>query len=262
VPVLRIELADADALRALIARVEQKTGSKLATTKIGTQDVWTFGNEAVLGLKAIEGRHFVLSAVPAAADEALKRRALGVDRPAQSLVDSGALIDLDKTHGYLPYGSGWVDARRSLALLLDDPSVAAVARGFGVQAPTFEPACRTDFGRIAAAVPRLSFGYSALDAGRMAFKGRLDLAPAVAQALMRTTGAPPGPPAGKDSFVDFGFAMALLKGARLLGRASRCGRESAISVQRAGTAQPDVCRRQGEARSDDRRRWRISADCA
>ncbi len=210
-PVVRIELVDVDAFRAMIARVEQKAGAKLTTAKIGTQDVWTFGNEAVLGLMAIEDKHFVLTAVPAAADEALKRRVLGLDRPAQSLAASGALAELDKTQGYLPYGSGWIDVRRTLALLIDDPSVAAFARGFGAPSPTFEPACRADFERIAANAPRLSFGYSTLDAERMAFKGRLELAPAIAQALARITTAPPGPPAGKDSFLDFGITLPLLK---------------------------------------------------
>jgi len=210
-PVVRLELADADAFRAMIARIEQKTGAKLPTAKIGTQDVWTFGNDAVLGMMAIEGRHCVITALPATADEALKRRALGLDRPAKSLADSGALAELDKTRGYLPYGSGWIDTHRMLALLLDDPSLAALARGFGEQPPAFEPACRADFERIATNVPRLSFGYTALDADRMEFKGRLELAQALAQAVARIAGAPPGPPAGKDSLVDFGISMPVLK---------------------------------------------------
>jgi hypothetical protein len=210
-PVVRFELADADAFRAMIARIEQKIGAKLPIAKIGTQDVWTFGNDAVLGLMAIEGRHLVITALPAAADEALKRRVLGLDRPAKSLADSGALAELDKARGYLPYGSGWIDTHRVLALLLDDPSLAALAHGLGAQPPAFEPACRVDFERIATNVPRLSFGYTALDADRMEFKGRLELAPLIAQALARIAGAPPGPPAGKDSLADFGITMPVLK---------------------------------------------------
>ncbi|MEP7043295.1 MAG: hypothetical protein ABI843_09540 [Dokdonella sp.] len=210
-PVLRIELVDVDAFRATIARIEQKTGGKLATAKIGAQDIWTFGSDAVLGMMAIEGRHFVLTAVPAGADEALRRRVLGLDRPSQTLAHSGALPELNKARGYLAYGSGWIDVRRTLTLLLDDPSVATLARSLGGQAPVFEPACRAEFDRIAANAPRLTFGYSALDANRMAFQGRLDLAPAIAQSLVRITGAPPGPSASKDALADFGFALPLLK---------------------------------------------------
>jgi len=209
-PVLRIELVDPDALRAAIARIEQKAGGKLATAKIGSQEVWTFATDALSGLMAIEGHHLVLTAVPGGADEALQRRVLGLDKPAKSLADSGGLLDLDKAHGYLPYGSGWIDVRRTLTLLIDDPAVAALSKSFGEPAPTFEPECRGELERIAANAPRASFGYSALDANRMALKGRVELAPAIAQAFTRIVTAPPGS-ASSDALIDLGFSLPLLK---------------------------------------------------
>ena len=42
---------------------------------------------------------------------------LGLDRPAQSLADTGTFEAFDKARGYLPYGSGWVDTRRLVALI-------------------------------------------------------------------------------------------------------------------------------------------------
>src|SRR5690242_7274553 len=107
-PVMRLELADPDAFRAMIARIEQKSGTALGTTRIGEQDVRTFGNDEARGLVAIEGKHLVVAFAAGGADEALERKLLGIDRPAQVL-DASALADFNKARGYLPYGSGWVD---------------------------------------------------------------------------------------------------------------------------------------------------------
>lgn len=210
-PVVRIELADPAAFRAMISRIEQKAGDKLATAKVGEQEVWTFGTDPVQGLMAIEDKHLIVTAVPSGADDALKRRVLGLDRPEHNLAEGTALADLNKARGYLPYGSGWIDLRRLLALLLDDPSVAALAHALGEAPPTFEASCRGEFDRIADNAPRLSFGYSALDTERMALQARLDLAPAIAQALARIAGTPPGPPAASDVLFDFGLSLPLLK---------------------------------------------------
>ncbi len=209
-PVLRIELADADAFRALVARVEQKGGAKLGTARIGEQDVWTFGPAQVQGLLAIERNHLVLTVVPAQADEALKRRVLGLDRPQKSLADSGALADFNKQRGYLPYGSGWIDTRRLLALYNDDPAVVAFAQAAGTPPPKLDVACRSEFDALAAQAPMFAFGYTALDANRMSFQGRLDLAPALAKSLAALPGAMPA--ASSDGLADMAFALPILRG--------------------------------------------------
>ncbi|MEP7097714.1 MAG: hypothetical protein ABI748_08635 [Dokdonella sp.] len=210
VPVVRIELADPDAFRAMIARVEQKGGAKLGTARIGDQDVWTFGQAPAQGLLAIERNHLVLTVVPTQADEALKRRVLGLDRPQKSLADSGALVDFNKQRGYLPYGSGWIDTRRVVALYNDDPAIAAFAQAFGSAPPKLDMACRSEFEALAAQAPMFALGYTALDANQMTFHGRLDLAPALAKSLSALPGSMPA--ASVTSLLDMAFALPILRG--------------------------------------------------
>jgi len=211
-PVARVELADADAFRAAVARIEQKAGAKLGTARIGEQDVWTFGTAEVVGLMAVEGRHLVFGVLPAAADDGLKRRVLGLDRPQRSLADSGALADLNKARGYLPYGSGWIDAQRVLALYGTDPGVAALARAAGEEPPpALDATCRGELEALVRKAPRLAFGYTALDAAHMALHMRLDLEPALAKALAALPGALPGT-AAKDALFDLAFALPVLRG--------------------------------------------------
>lgn len=210
-PVIRLELADADAFRAAVARVEQKSGAKLATARIGDQDLWTFGSAEVQGLMAIEGKQLVLGLVPGSADEALKRRVLGLDRPEKSLADSGALADFNKARGYLPYGSGWVDTRRVLALYGSDPGLAAFAKADGKELPALDAACRSELDALATKAPRLAVGYTALDGSRMTLHMRMDLEPALAKTLAALPSPLPSATA-KDALFDFALAMPVLRG--------------------------------------------------
>lgn len=210
-PVLRAEILDADALRAMIARIEQNAGEKLGTARVGEQDVWTIGGEPMLGLMAIQGKHLVVTVVPAGADDALKRRVLGLDRPAQSLADTHALADFNKARGYLPYASGWVDTRRVLALLEDDPAVAAIAKAANEPKPQLDATCRSELDALAAKAPRLAVGYTKFDTERMSMHMRLDLDPALAKSLAGLPAALPGT-RSDDALIDFAFALPVLRG--------------------------------------------------
>lgn len=201
-PVMRWESTDIDAFKAAFERVVKNAGVTLGTTRIGEQDVRTIDGEKAIGLIAFEGKDFVVTAVPKDADEALKRRVLGLDRPAQSLADTGAFDAFDKARGYLPYGSGWVDTRRLVALV-GTPEA-------GGAATALDATCRADYDAIATKMPKLSFGYTRLDGTAMDIRMRLELEPALAKALVDLGAAMPGS-ARTDALFDMAFALPVLK---------------------------------------------------
>lgn len=201
-PVLRVELTNVEGFKAAIARVEKAAGMSLGTARVGEQDVRTFEVEDGLGLIAFEGSHLVVTVVPKAADEALKRRMLGLDRPAQSIAASGAFAAFDKSQGFLPYGSGWLDSRRLVALIGTPQS--------GVPGEALDPICRAEYDAMAAKMPRLSFGYTKLDANAMDVRMRLELEPALAKSLVDLGSTVPGS-ARSDALFDFGFGVPVLK---------------------------------------------------
>ncbi len=209
-PVLRLELADADAFRAALARVEKNAGTSLATARIGDQEVRTFGNASVTGLLAIEGRHLVVALVAGDADEALKRRVLGLDKPAHSMAESGAFAEFDKARGYLPYGSGWIDTRRIIALTAANPMVAKAVADAGAATGGLDATCREELDAVASKMPRLAFGYTELSAARMTMHARIDLAPAIAQSMIAIGSTIPGN-ASPDALIDMAFALPLLR---------------------------------------------------
>jgi hypothetical protein len=205
-PVLRLELVDPDAFRAMFARIEQKAGESLGTARIGEQEVRTFGDADVQGLMAIEDHHLVVTLVPGSADEAMKRRVLGLDRPKQNLADSGALAEFNKTHGYQPIGSGWVDTRRVVALAAE-----MAAKDKSDAAKTFDATCREEFDALAAKAPRLTLGYREFSAERMTMHARLELDPALAKSLSALASPMPGTPS-PDALLDFAMALPVLQG--------------------------------------------------
>lgn len=211
VPVLRAELVDPDAFRAMVARIETRSGAKLGTAAIGDQALWVIDAGEVQALIAIEGKHLVVSMLPTAADEALKRSVLGLDRPAKNLADSGGLAALDKAEGYAAYGSGWIDLRRIVALIDNDPGYTAFAKLADEAPAKLDVVCRTEFDAIAAHAPRMVFGYTALDAKRMAFAGRLDLDKELAQSFVKLSSPPPGSAAPAGSLYDLAMSLPVLK---------------------------------------------------
>jgi predicted small lipoprotein YifL len=213
-PVMRLELSDPDAFRAMLARIEQKAGQSLATSRIGEQEVRTFGSDKAQGMLAIEGRHLVLAFAPGDADEVLKRRLLGLDRPAHA-IDPDLLADFNKQRGYLPYGSGWVDTRRVVALLSDlQGKFANVSLESGKPAQV-DTTCREEFDALAAKAPRLGFGYRKFDGDGMTMHARLDLDPATAKSLSALAPALPGA-ASPDALLDFAIALPVLRARDLL----------------------------------------------
>lgn len=211
VPVLRVELADADKFRAMVARIEQKAGASLTTARVDDQDLWTIALDKAEALIAIEGKHLVITVLPANAEKSLRRRVLGLDRPGQSLESSAGLIRFNKAEGYLAYGSGWIDFKRIIALIDNDPGYAAFVGMLEETPPRLDATCRTEFEALAGRAPRMVMGYTRFDGQHFTTSSRIDLDAVLATALMKLSSPPPGSAATATALYDIALSLPILK---------------------------------------------------
>ncbi|MGC1549254.1 MAG: hypothetical protein WA777_12065 [Rhodanobacter sp.] len=221
-PVLRFDLADPKAFEGFIARLETAYGKKFDVATIGAQSFrkYVSGAEGTEVILAIVGKQAVATLLPADAPEAMLRQALGLDRPAHSLLDDGRLTDLAKAKSYQPWAVGDVDLNRALPLIGSgtDPLFKALykAHAESESAKTGEPvanllqvpaSCQADATRIAARVPQLSFGYTRLDAKHQDVRMDVALADDITKAFAGLKVELPG--LGADATAPFELSLAL-----------------------------------------------------
>lgn len=212
VPVMRISLADPDKFKAFIARLETQVGSPFPRGTVAGQEYFNLvAPEGKLrGILALQERQLVLTLAPTGNDEALSEL-LGVQRPAKSLGEAGTLTALNQQFGYLANGSGYFDTRALLAQFSAPatPLETAFLTALEIQKPAIDPTCASEYAAMASAVPRLSFGYTRLDAQHMDMVSRLETNAAIA-ADLRTLRAPmPGLDKSADSPFNFGLSLKL-----------------------------------------------------
>ncbi|HEY2345448.1 MAG TPA: hypothetical protein VGH80_06120 [Xanthomonadaceae bacterium] len=215
VPVMRIELAKPDNLRATIGRLETKSGSKLATGKVGNLDFWRFGGDdgKLEVVMAISGKQFVATIAPVKASDADLKTLFGLDKPKKSLADSGDLAALNQKMKYLSYGSGYFDSAKLVAVLKAPPTPLETSflTAIGEKKPQLDAVCAGEYSQLAAAWPRASFGYTDLSTQHMGLRMVLETRADIAKDLMTLRAPLPGMAAAQNALVDFGFSADLTK---------------------------------------------------
>ncbi|MGN6312458.1 MAG: hypothetical protein ACTHMO_01715 [Rhodanobacteraceae bacterium] len=214
-PVARIELADPDAFRGLIARIEKSIGQPFAVARLDNQDYWNVGGarDKLHLLLAIEpNKQLVATLAPAGADPALLKQLLGLTKPDHSAADR--LSDIDGARGYTDYGSGYLDLPKLLARLSDpkDPVTLAYAAALGAPAPSSDPSCPPEFASIGAQMPLASFGTEQFEADHVRASLDVSLAAPLRGLLANLKQPVPGMAAEPDgSLFDMVLALPLQK---------------------------------------------------
>lgn len=220
-PVFRISLTDPDALRQTVGRLEAQLGMPLANASVGEHSYWQFAlaDAPVQAIAAIVGNHLVLSMAARDADEATLRSVLGLDRPAQSLLASGGLNELNSEFGFGPSLSGYFDSHRAVAAVLGRPSLADQSLFAALAIPPLNPdaQCREEYTALASAWPRAVFGYTRLDTERADALSVLESRADIATQLMRLRAPMPGlQTITADTTANFGFSVNLVELPKLI----------------------------------------------
>lgn len=213
VPVLRMDLAKPDNLRAFIGRMEKAAGAEMTKAKLEALEYWVFQPEAapLMGVGAIIGNQLVLTLAPAQAEPAVLRVLLGVDKPAKSVLDSGSLQALNKDYKFTPYFSGYLDSAKLIAAYNANSAVdQAFLKALGTEKPQIDATCSKELSELATAWPRMVVGYEVFEptrnVSRFVFETRSD----IASELLKLRAPMPGlGKASEAAMLNFGLSFKL-----------------------------------------------------
>ncbi|MCG6116871.1 MAG: hypothetical protein MEQ07_01580 [Aquimonas sp.] len=212
VPVLRVELADVDRFAASVARMEAAAGSTLTQAAVGDLQYWSVQpDDAPLQVVfAVQGGQLVAALAPAAADDSVLRRLLGLERPSKSLLDAGTLGALNKRLGFVAYGSGYLDHARMFELMVKPMtgSQGAFLKALKITPPEVSSeACLREGRALAAQWPRTAFGYTRFDAGGYRMRALLEAPSAVMDDLRSVLAPTPGLSEATSALASISFAF-------------------------------------------------------
>ncbi|HEX3758208.1 MAG TPA: hypothetical protein VHW23_05860 [Kofleriaceae bacterium] len=162
-PVVRIELNNPAKLRAAITRAMTAAGVQPGPQRtLEGRSYWRSTNGEFTFVAGVLDREAVAAILPTASVDAALPEVLGIRPPGRSLASTPTVPELLARHRFLGLMLGYLDAHRVIDVLtgaqprpLDLPIRAATG--------SVAPACRADLDRLAAAMPRLVFGYHRFD---------------------------------------------------------------------------------------------------
>ncbi len=158
----RVELADGAKLSAFIEELAKKGGKELPRGNVGGQDFYRIVEDDVLVAIAIQDGELVAAMLPVAAEAEILPVVFKQQKPAKSIVDTGALKDVVAKYGFAGYMPGYFDVR-ALAKAVSSES-SSVAKHLGI---SMSPACASELMELAEVMPRWVFGYTNIDGGKM-----------------------------------------------------------------------------------------------
>jgi hypothetical protein len=225
-PVLRAGLADPEAVRAMIARVETQSGVPIPEETFQGVNYWrAAGNDSPMGIYvAILDDHFVMSAAPRSRESEFLPRLLALETPPNPLAPA-TLAELNRDKGFAPYGSGYIDLDRVVDELFEDDSLTTTwMMDMGDFDPaTIDPSCEREARLVTSFVPRMVAGTTEVTSDRVGVRYQLETNAWLGGELARLVGDVP--PASTDATRMANFSLNLQ-----MGRVATFMRESANAM--------------------------------
>lgn len=212
-PVVRVSLADAGKFKAMIGRIEAKSGQKAPTKKAGDQEYWWMTEDGATFIAAVVGNELVLAVTHDSMAQKTLPIIFGQTAPAKSLASAGTIDTLRKAHGYKSVGVGFVSFTGIADVVMGKSGGlnAETITAMGGQLPPLSPVCKTEIGAMVAKAPQMSFGYTEVTDTKWVSKATLDLDGALAADLKGIVGSVAGLGDSSPAFMKFGVGLDLKK---------------------------------------------------
>lgn len=211
-PVARLTLSDGKLMESAIARLEEKSGEKLATAKIGGHSYRYAGDDKARIIFAVLGDELVFGLVPNSVSDDILKSTLGLDLPDSNIADSGRLTKLAKDYGYLSQYISLLDIQALAEIFIGDTGAVnqELLATLDVDNSNLSDDCKTEIRGMAAVVPRLHAGYTRIDTEQMDAAFIAEIRSDLAAPLMKFVAPVPGLGTDPGGIMSFGMSFNLL----------------------------------------------------
>lgn len=188
-PIMHWQLVDAAAFDAMLDRVASDAEVELTRRAIDDEEVIWIEMED-LGL-AIHHDQSILTTALIPDNELLLRRVANLVQPTTAH-DPDALDAFNQARGFSPHGSGYIDFKRVVDLLLDtdDELAAPIRAAAGMESMAGNPACRSEMDALTDRMPRMSAGLTRLDRDELTMLGRIETTAGLGEQLAALSDTP------------------------------------------------------------------------
>lgn len=210
-PALRLEIADAGKLNAMLDRVEARAGFDAARGELNGQAYRRIDLGQVDLILSVTERHAIAGLLPDSLFDRDLPLLLGQEQPQEALADSGAIEDLIERHGFTGYGEGYIRLDDLVTILLGKGQGrnAEVMRALGAQSLPVSAGCMQMTEQLVAAMPRMVVGVAAADERHLAARAIWESSAPVAAQLQKLASPVPGLGAAYGGLLAFGFGIDL-----------------------------------------------------
>lgn len=212
-PVVRLGLSDPAALRATILRILDEAGVPAPEQDFQGVSYWKISDEGPddvpVGVYiSILEEHLAIGILPLVAEMELLPAFLGLEMPPGSDAAS-RLAELNRAHGYTPYGSGILDTHALIDALVQPGSLAgrAMASSTHLSHSPMTPECISEIHGIADNAPRMTMGVQDLDEHAIAMQYRIEAPDSLAGRLMSLVSEIPMVGGLPGKVVEFAFGL-------------------------------------------------------
>jgi hypothetical protein len=210
-PAVRLEIADADRLNAMLDRVEQRAGVRAMRAELAGQPYRRIDLGAVDAVIAVSDDFAIAGLLADGLFDRDLPLLLGQRSPAEDLASQGEMRTLIERHAFSGYGEGFIRLDRLLTTLMGNGSGrgAETMQALGGQPMPVSAACRSLVEEMVGGMPRMVIGITRADERQLAMRAIWESSPSVASYLGKLAAPVPGVGSPYEGLIAIGLGIDL-----------------------------------------------------
>lgn len=193
-PAIRVELHDEERFKTFFEGLLAELDADIQSSQLGDTHYWhTSADNVLQSFITIKDQQVIIGLLPSTVEQAVIEQLFGITPPSLSLLQSGAIEQLEQRYRYSPYGSGRLSTQQIVNEIINPTHPATQALMAIGNADAFNvEQCRNDIDRLTDLFPAIVMGVHSLDTQRISGSVRLATSSNVADDLGSFTTSVPG----------------------------------------------------------------------